>query len=230
MSRAKQLADAIDAFVKGTKADGTWDSIKACCILAGWDSLDGCLVPLKGPAPTNNNFTESDLDRATGLVGDGSTTYLDSNRNNNADPQDSQHVSVYVSSVATVSSDMYFATPSANGAGSTSVYRGSVTTNWGSRRPASASVLDVANADMGGFVGVSRFQSSNFEYRANGTTTTSGAFLSGTPENGNVSIFSASNTFHGNCRLALYLIGESLDLAALDARVTALITAIGAAI
>jgi len=33
-----------------------------------------------------------------------------------------------------------------------------------------------------------------------------------------------------DARLAFYSIGESLDLAALDARVTALVTAIGAAV
>jgi hypothetical protein len=37
-------------------------------------------------------------------------------------------------------------------------------------------------------------------------------------------------TLYTNSRLAFYSIGESLDLALLDTRVTALITAIGAAI
>lgn len=35
-------------------------------------------------------------------------------------------------------------------------------------------------------------------------------------------------SFHANARLAFYSIGESIDLALLDARVTALVTAIGA--
>jgi hypothetical protein len=54
-----------------------------------------------------------------------------------------------------------------------------------------------------------------------------------TPYNGNLFVF-ASNTgagagAHVNARLAFYSIGESLNLALLDARISALITAIGAA-
>ena len=230
MSRAKQLADAIDAFVKGTKADGTWDSIKACCILAGWDSLDGCLVPLKGPAPTNNNFAEADYNRETGLVGDGSQTYLDTNRANDADPQDDKHVSAYISTVPSNAGTVYIASAGRNIVGSTSFFRGSVTTNWGVNRPSTASVSDVLNADLIGFAGMSRFQAANFLYRANGATTTSTAFPSGTPDPGDLFVMSDGSSYHSDARIAFYSIGESLDLAALDTRVSALITAIGAAI
>jgi hypothetical protein len=72
---------SINAFVKGCKADGIWDAIKASCIMAGARTLAGALVPLKGTAPTNFNFVSGDYNRKTGLVGDGSTKYLDSNRN-----------------------------------------------------------------------------------------------------------------------------------------------------
>jgi hypothetical protein len=50
-------------------------------------------MPLVGSAPTNNGFIGigTDYVRKTGLVGNGSTKYLDSNRANNADPQNSNH-------------------------------------------------------------------------------------------------------------------------------------------
>jgi hypothetical protein len=73
-------------FILGCKADGIWNAIKASCILAGARTLTGALVPLAGTAPTSFNFVDGDYNRKTGLVGDGSTKYLDSNRNNNADP------------------------------------------------------------------------------------------------------------------------------------------------
>jgi hypothetical protein len=83
---------AIDKFVRGCKADGIWDAIKASCVLAGARTLDGALVPLKGSAPTNNGpFVSGDYDRKTGLAGNGTTKFLNSNRNNNADPQNSNH-------------------------------------------------------------------------------------------------------------------------------------------
>ena len=83
---------------------------------------------------------------------------------------------------------------------------------------------------MIGFAGMSRFQAANFEYRANGATTTSTAFPSGTPDPGDLFVMSDGSSYHSDARIAFYSIGESLDLAALDTRVSALITAIGAAI
>jgi len=93
---------AIDNFVLGCKADGIWSAIKASCILAGARTLSGALVPLAGTAPTNVGglFLSGDYNRKTGLVGDGSTKYLDSNRANNADPQNNAHFSIYQSSSA----------------------------------------------------------------------------------------------------------------------------------
>jgi len=74
------VAVAVDDFFKGTKADGTFSAIKAACLLCGARTLAGALVPLVGAAPTNSNFLPGDYNRQTGLVGDGSTKYLDSNR------------------------------------------------------------------------------------------------------------------------------------------------------
>ena len=87
---------AINTFVVGCKANGIWNAIKASCILAGARTLNGALVPLVGTAPTNFNFVSGDYNRKTGLVGNGSTKYLNSNRAGNADPQNNQHVSVYL--------------------------------------------------------------------------------------------------------------------------------------
>ena len=53
------VAQAIDAFVKGCKADNAnyagdptrtnWDALQACCIMAGARTISGALVPLKTP-------------------------------------------------------------------------------------------------------------------------------------------------------------------------------------
>jgi hypothetical protein len=83
---------AVDDFFRGTKADGTFSALKAACILCGARTLAGALVPLAGTAPTNNNFVDADYNRETGLVGNGSTKYLDSNRAENADPQMTMHI------------------------------------------------------------------------------------------------------------------------------------------
>jgi hypothetical protein len=74
------VATAVDDFFKGCKADGTFSALKAACILCGARTLAGALVPLAGDAPTNNNFVDADYNRETGLIGNGSTKYLDSSR------------------------------------------------------------------------------------------------------------------------------------------------------
>jgi hypothetical protein len=134
--------------------------IKASVPMAGARTRLGAMTPLVGPAPTSFNFGNNDYNRKTGLVGDGSAKYLDSNRNNNADPQNSVSP-VNIDSTST----------------STSVASNSLNIPVFARRTA-VSTLDG----------------------------------------------------YSNARLAFYSIGESLDLAILDARVTALINAYAAAI
>ena len=207
---------AIDNFVLGCKADGIWSAIKASCILAGARTLDGALVPLVGTAPTNYNFVSGDYNRETGLVGDGSTKYLDSNRNNNADPQDNNHNSVYVTTVSTGVALGIAGTPSSgnNVTGLTTIRNRSNTSTTYSMSP--------------GFVGHTRSTSASFNYR-NQLITTAATVTSQTPQSGNLNIFLGGSTY-GDHRIAFYSIGESLNLARLDARVTDLINAIGVAI
>jgi hypothetical protein len=218
---------AIDNFVLGCKADGIWNAIKASCILAGARTLSGALVPLVGTAPTNFNFVSGDYNRKTGLVGDGSTKYLDSNRNNNADPQNNKHVSVYVSSNSG-SAQTYmggFGTSGSNAGTqmvSNSYWRINQTVN----------VNGQSNSSATGLIGASRSNGTELNTR---TSFTNILFSSNSsaPSDASLWIFArnltaATNSFSG--RLAFYSIGESLDLALLDARVTDLINAFVAAI
>ena len=221
---------AINSFIKGCKADGIWPSIKASCILSGARTLNGALVPLTGTAPTNNNFVSGDYNRKTGLVGDGSTKYLDSNRNNNADPQDSQHLSVFISVQSTgTTNGNYIAAGNFSTNGSSALQTASSNANMFAR---SRNKLGAAyTAKVTGFFGKSRSTSASFAYRFSSTTATTSS-TSQTPVNDNVFVFrgDAASPAHSNARLAFYSIGESLDLALFDARVSALITAFGVAI
>jgi hypothetical protein len=231
---------AIHSFVKGAKADGFWPAIKASCILAGARTLTGALVPLAGTAPTNFNFVSGDYNRKTGLVGDGSTKYLDSNRNNNADPQDSQHFSTYVTNALDTNMVKTYI-----GAGGISSGRSLLFNNLGTAIRAAAS-RSANNSQQDGnvtfsitgntFTGVNRSSSSSYSIRSGGATlsVTRG---SETPYNGNFYVFNRENgsgapdpSNYTFSRFAFYSIGESLNLALLDARVTDLINAFAAAI
>jgi hypothetical protein len=230
---------AINNFVVGCKVDGIWSAIKASCILAGARTLDGALVPLVGTAPTNNNFVSGDYNRETGLIGDASTKYLDSNRNNNADPQDSYHQAVYVTTGPTVVSGV---TTSYIGAGAISTGASQITHDsvaggtmtWRSRFGAPTPIIVTSTGNPTGFIGLRRSSSSTHVRRIGGADTSVGQ-TSEAPHNGNVLVFarnSATNVagLFSNGRMAFYSIGESLDLALLDTRVSTLMTDLAAAI
>jgi hypothetical protein len=218
---------AINNFVIGCKQDGIWSAIKASCILAGARTLDGALVPLVGAAPTNNNFVSGDYSRETGLVGDGSTKYLGSNRNNNSDPQDSKHLSVYVTAGSSGSGQTYIGVDGGS-SGASGIFRsGTVRINTGN----DSTVANVGVAS--GLFGASRSVPSAFTARYNGINQ-SFSIGSQPPSDRLLTVFVLDNTgsliAYSSDRLAFYSIGEALDLGALDGRVTDLITAIGAAI
>lgn len=221
---------AINNFVIGCKQDGIWSAIKASCILAGARTLAGCLVPLVGTAPTNFNFVSGDYNRKTGLVGDGSTKYLDSNvapntvhaANSNA------HISTYVST---------------NG-GTSQAYIGS--TNAGRIHYASATprftvalndATAGANIDLAsgsyfpGFLGIARPGGTalDFKYRGGSTLTTRGL---GTLSSSNYYILRVNDATpaYSAAQMAFYSLGDNCNLSTLSLRVTDLMNALEAAI
>lgn len=224
------VKDAIRDFILGCKTDGIWSAIKASCILMGARTLSGALTPLVGAAPTNNNFVSADYNRKTGLVGNASTKSLNSNRNNNADPQNSFHAAVWVATAATTANQAYVGAGAAtNETGASNFGRGNISGGSTFFRCRASLATEIAGAPTG-FIGVARSISSEFTYRFNSGTATL-TIVSQTPTSANLFVFSSTNTaFPTNARLAYYSIGESLTLATLDSRLTTLYNAIGAAI
>jgi hypothetical protein len=223
---------AINNFVIGCKQDGTWSAIKSSCILSGAQTLDGALVPLVGTAPTSFNFLSDNYDRLTGLQGNGASRYLDSNRNNNADPQNSNHNAVWIS---TYTSDDQYLLGSGSTTGNNFLLARNSAAFFRNRFDGDSngeSFAATGSQFSGGLFGMSRSSSSsvNVTYKQNaGQVFLSNSETSATPASANVTIFKQSTAYSG-ARLAFYSIGESLDLALLNARVTDLITAFGVAI
>jgi hypothetical protein len=231
-----EVKTAYNDFVVGCKSDGIWNAIKASCILAGARTLTGALTPLVGTAPTNFNFVSGDYNRKTGLVGNGSTKYLDSNRNNNADPQNNQHMIIYIHAAATSALGSFPVYIGAGGDTNGTTHFGRDQNNgqlFTRNRSATFDLLG-GGSDVG-FIGQTRLSSSEFTFRRlnmnNSYSRTSQA-----PLNGNVYVYntnisgSPSSDSYSNARLAFYSIGEALDLALLDTRVSTLISAIDAAV
>ena len=225
---------AIDNFVLGCKQDGIWSAIKASCILAGARTKEGAIVPLanaSASAPTLNGTAGGWIyNRKTGLVGNGTNNYINSNRNNNADPQNSKHIAVYLSSY-TDFDNISFAMSSASTGGTSGVSQitlnGIADTIVG--RANSTSNISLAAVYGDSFLaGVARNSSESIALRANSTTVTSSS-VSQVPNNASMRIYGFDGNY-SDARLAFYSIGEFLDLTLLDARVTDLINAFAAAI
>jgi hypothetical protein len=223
---------AINNFVAGCKSDGIWNAIKSSCILAGARTLSGALVPLVGAAPTSINFVSGDYNRKTGLVGNSTTKYLNSNRAANADPQNNASLSIWVSTPATASNIYYLGAVKST---PTPIVSSSISTNIGFSLRANTNAPNSFRANSG-FAGVSRTSSSAYNWRW-----ASGAYTGSLTSSNSTGTYSGNLFVYGgningaianrsNGRLAFYSIGESLTLAFLDARVSTLMTAISAAI
>jgi hypothetical protein len=223
---------AYQNFISGCVSDGLWPALKSSCILAGARTLSGALVPLVGTAPTNNNFVTADFNRKTGLKGNGTTKYLNSNRAHNADPQNNAHLAVNMSVL--VSGTRYSIGAHADACFSSILYGSGVLFP---RIHNSTTSLSSQGVSTLGFYGVSRNAAANYVRRrptANSATIT---HTSSAANSNNILVFgasqsdgtiSSSNIFNGS--LSFYSIGESLDLALLDTRVSTLMTALASAI
>jgi hypothetical protein len=231
---------AITDFVVGCKADGIWSAIKASCILMGARTLSGALTPLVGTAPTNVNFVSGDYNRKTGLVGNASNKYLNTNRAGNADPQDSFHASVFGNTLDGGNGVSLFPAWMAvfNDSGGTVrtvqlFHPGPALGYFFNARNSSSNSWVSALDTSDDFVGVSRSASNAVVGRAK-STNNSFSTASVVPNANNIFVFAANTNgsagSYSAARLAFYSIGENLTLSLLDSRVTTLYNAIGVAI
>lgn len=209
---------AINEFVLNCKASGIWSSIKSCCILAGAKTLDGALVPLIGPAPTNFNFIASDYNRKTGLRGNASTKYLNTNRTNQSDPQNNRHAAVYAT-VANTSAGFGAMIASRFNPGGTAIGRGFGSTLINFSGPQ----FGIGTGDRIGFHGVSRSNSTSLDvvspFGQVNVVNTSQA-----PTTGSIFILRAlENDTHSNARIFFFSTGEALNLTLLSLYVDRLV-------
>jgi hypothetical protein len=219
---------AINTFIEGCKSDGVWSAIKASCILAGARTLSGALVPLVGIAPTNANFVSSDYDRKTGLIGNGSTKFINSNRNNNADPRNNYHASVYLTSIG-LDGRAYIGAGGGNTTGTTHLLSSAGSFVSKNRFPTNL----IGGLSSLGFLGHSRSAGDAMKLRHNLTE-----YLANHPSSEpypyNAFVFARNVNdlpqAPASGRISFYSIGEDLNLALLDARISNLMTTFASSI
>ena len=201
-----------------------WDTMGTMTTLCG-KLFAGLLVPLRDGmnVGTNVNFVAGDFNAKTGLVGDGSSKYIDSNRNNNADGQDDQAIGCWIN---TAHAGSVSGGPRYMGAGTTSsgaTQFGRTTTGQFSRNNSSTSSVYSGTAAAVGYAGLNRNNSSDYQHRANGANQTN-TVSSQTPFNANIAVFcdlaGTGPAAFSDGRLSLYHIGPALNLATLDGILT----------
>lgn len=218
---------AISDFVVGCKRDSIWSALKASCILAGARTLSGALTPLVGTAPTNNNFVSGDYNRKTGLTGNGTTKFLDTNANNNSLGQNDAHMAVYISSGLVADATARGIIGTTNATGSSGILKQNTDIIL-TRLMHGSAAGPSPPIGLTGLIGVSRNSSASYSARGGGVAATTSA-ASQTPQSENILVF-RTGTATGVHRVAFYSAGNAVDLSLLDARVSALYAAIGAAI
>lgn len=210
------VARAINTFVIDCKVRGIWGAIKSCCLLSGARTLNGALRPLKGASPTNFSFTNSDYNRETGLKGNGTNQYLDTNFASSSLGLNNIHFCINLSSFNSNSGPSGARTYIAD-FGSNAIRSG---TGFGQFRVNNINFLSYNEiATTNNFIGISRANSDFFTLRLKNTNT---IWLSDSSSSTSVSfrLFGRYNgatmTEFSDGRISFYSIGESTDLRLLD--------------
>jgi hypothetical protein len=203
---------AITNFIVNVKAQGGWDAIQSSCILAGARTLNGALVPLKGTAPTNVRLVSTDYSRRNGIsiVSSLATPYLNTNRANNADPQNNKHLIVNITSTLQYPSSFMAGSGTASGDSSIIVNPGAIDfLRIKSNSSSNTSIEWYGNTGLAGF---SRYGSITFAgFSGNNIINTNYTAASVTPTSGNITIFDTpTGTVPCSGGISFYSIGTTI--------------------
>jgi hypothetical protein len=225
------VKQAIHSFFDGCEQDNILSSIKAACLMTGPKTLQGALVPLIGPAPTNFNFVAGDYDRKTGLKGDAMTKYLNTNCLSDVTPANDYHQTVYATELNTQAFGGYIG--HVGGDNDYSQIMGPVIfgITYFRNRHNNQHEKVVANT---GLLGTTRNPSSSSEFtvRANQSLFTQGQ--AGPTYSSSINTYVFKQNWElgnvSNARLAWYSIGSNIDLEKLENRLSIFKTTINSAI
>jgi hypothetical protein len=217
------LANYIDSLV--ALGGAYWDDMVSAASFVGV-GIQGITVPLRNgmTVPTNNNFVAGDLDQLTGLKGDGSTKYIDTGVNAATNlSQNDASISVYPTSDRDVGvTSLYIA----SSAGNFAVVNNP--TGFRSRHFNSTLSTNGTSTSVGGLIGISRDNASDYDWYDVGATGTN-AEVSVSQSNTTIGVFATGvGSLINSSRLATYHAGPALNLATLEGLQDTLITEIAA--
>jgi hypothetical protein len=208
--------------------------IKAACIECAAQTMAGALVPLVGPAPTKFG-TESGwiYNRKTGLSGNGTNNYLNSNRNHNEDPQNDCSAFCYRTRTSTINQVFIGARSAGTSIGSRYL--------WHQATPRftcnpSTDTHDTAGSDtinIPTFQGVTRGSNTSTTGRISNTSYNF-TRPSAAPISNNIRIHcganGATNELFSTATIAFYGLGRNLELSLVNSRLLAFMSDISQSI
>lgn len=228
------LKNAINDFVVSLKSNSLWNSIESAVILMGARTLNGALVPLKGAAPTAANFVSGDYDRKLGLQGNGSNKNINTNRSINDDGLNDNHFAFFMGDVtAQAATSRFYMSAGALTNGSSYIARRNSSTDFFNSRNRNANfdVFGLVASAIISFVGSARTSSTQYTVRRFGANQTFTRTSNSSNDGSNFKVFSRSDDIeYINTKIRYYSIGSFLTLSTYDTVVSALNSAIQAAI
>lgn len=183
------LANYIDSLV--ALGGAYWDDMLSATSFVGV-GFQGITVPLRDgmTVPTPENFIAADLDQLTGLKGDGSTKYINTNVADNINGSTNISTGIYVTEGTELLFDCYLGS-SESGAGTFKLLAGS-SYNTGIQAFSATSSNAPSLVAPTGLISQSRANSSSVDYRVAGTSGTD-TRTGETPQGGNMYFFATNN-------------------------------------
>jgi hypothetical protein len=188
------------------------------------------MVPVTGTAPTNVSFVAGDLNRQTGLLGDGTTKYIVSNVAGNANAQNNQSAFAWVSAAPSISAQRSYI-GSGILTGGTAIVSSSGTTTLNSYSQAGTLAGTAGQGTTTGFKGVSRSASASYTLRTGGNSSVI-TQTSETPTSNGFAVFarnSGAPATISDARIAAFGIGSAMTQSLLEARLQTYLSALAAA-
>jgi hypothetical protein len=227
-------ANLIDALV--ALGGAYWDTAGTITTLCA-KAFAGITVPLRDgmSAGTSYNFVSGDLNVKTGLKGNGTNKYIGANRNNNADGQNDNSNSIWITEVNTADvSFVGFMGCGAASNGSNFIGAETTTLNYSlrSRTLTGSSVSYSTGGPRTGFHGIARTGSANYVYKFDDLTATL-TVTSQTPFNGDVLVFARGNASNvpglfSDARMSCYHIGPAVTMTTLEGILSTFMTEVDA--
>lgn len=215
---------SINNLILGLKGHNLWSNLNHLLLLSGPRTLNGLLVPVKGTAPTLNNFTIDDYNRKTGITGDGSTKYINSNvKLTDMFASDGGHIGVRVVRSTLLNSAYMGARGSTTSTGSVLLGVGGTSTTFESRvlMAATQTSTNSARHDANGFYCINKQVGGAYYVIHPNFMNSTGATLTTTTTSTDIYVLANNNNGtadrYSNGRVGLYLLGKGFPSTSADA-------------